>query len=95
MLAKCVSGLQLYIVLPRACIDNSRYLTAKHFKSMLASFGFSHILKQRDSAKLSYWLLQRDGEHAAWDGTVWRKKEVHPGLARNNFAITIKEDAQL
>lgn len=81
---------QLYIVLPLACLNNSRYLTHKHFKSMLRSFGFGAVLKQHDSAKLSYWLLQRDGAEAGWDGQTFKKAEIRAGVKRNNFAIVKK-----
>lgn len=69
---------------------NSRYLTHQHFTKMLSSFGFGTLLKQHDSAKLSYWLLQRDGPDAGWDGTEFKKKEIRSGVKRNNFAITMK-----
>jgi len=79
----------LYIVLPLSCVNNSRYLTHERFQAMLASCGFGKVIKQHDSAKLTYWIIERTRE-SGWDGTVFRKEEVLAGVKRNNFAILVK-----
>lgn len=49
---------KLFIVLPLACLNNSRYLDSKRFELILNYLGFK-LMKQHDSAKLTYWFLEK------------------------------------
>ena len=77
----------LFLVMPRPCVDNSRYLTEARLKEMMASLGY-RCAKTKLTAKLVYglWVLEnRDAE-----GRLWKKEEVKAGVSRNNFAIVMK-----
>ncbi|KAH9808190.1 putative methyltransferase-domain-containing protein [Melampsora americana] len=81
----------LYIVLPLACIENSRYLDSNRFNSILNSLGF-HSLQQYNSSKLTFWLTQRSGQNGI--GSIqrnlkWSKEEIRNGIDRNNFCIKV------
>ncbi|WFD08618.1 25S rRNA (adenine(2142)-N(1))-methyltransferase [Malassezia vespertilionis] len=95
----------LYIVLPLACVKNSRYMTHAHFTALVNSAGYSVVCNE-DSAKLTRWLLQTKAPKSLtksqrklsskeklmaqyWDGIVYKKHELLPGDAHNNFAILL------
>ncbi|GAA5859947.1 hypothetical protein JCM1840_001811 [Sporobolomyces johnsonii] len=85
-------GGYLYIVLPLPCLTNSRYLSHDHFRSILASTGWD-VIKQHDSAKLTYWLVRQreaDAEGKRGDGKVWKREEVRAGVHRNNFTVRVE-----
>jgi hypothetical protein len=61
------------------------------FRAILTSAGFEKVVQQHDSAKLSYWLLERVDDNAGWDGKKFKKVEVRKGKGRfNNFSIVIR-----
>ena len=75
----------LYLVLPVACVSNSRYLDHDHLRRILASVGFDEVVRQRDTAKLTIWLARRAEtlpERAALP--IWRKTEIRRGVASYN-----------
>ncbi|KAG0143632.1 hypothetical protein CROQUDRAFT_80887 [Cronartium quercuum f. sp. fusiforme G11] len=81
----------LYIVLPLACIENSRYLDSERFTNILNSLGFVPV-KQHNSTKLTFWLSQRSGSNGY--GIIqkhikWNKEEIRKGANRNNFCIKV------
>lgn len=92
----------LFLVLPLPCLTNSRYLNHARLEAILKSTGWEKT-RQRDTAKLSFWLLQSRGltaaqeirdhslgpEWAYWDGTFYKKEELRKGSSRNNFTIVI------
>ncbi|GAA5939704.1 hypothetical protein JCM1841_002948 [Sporobolomyces salmonicolor] len=85
-------GGYLYIVLPLQCLTNSRYLSHDHFRSILASTGWD-VIKQHDSAKLTYWLVRQkeaDADGKRGDGKVWKREEVRAGVHRNNFTVRVE-----
>ena len=75
----------LFLVLPAACIYNSRWMNEERLTLIMASLGYV-LLKYKQTAKLVYQLWQlRDPptqEHFA-------KREVNPGGRRNNFSIVL------
>lgn len=76
----------LFVVLPLACLTNSRYVDHERFRGILKTLGWEPVV-QHDSAKLTHWLLQRcDG-----DGKEWKRQEVRGGAKRNNFCIVVKK----
>lgn len=81
----------LFLVLPRSCITNSRYLTEPRLKELMEMLGYE-MVKARTSQKLSYGLWKRARPVAA-AGTKFTKKQVNPGRSRNNFVITLDHSA--
>lgn len=53
----------LFIVLPRACVDNSRYMTIETLLSVAAVAGLEFVEKHT-SARLAYFLFKVDGSGA-------------------------------
>lgn len=92
----------VYLVLPLACVANSRYLTHAHLQAIVESAGYE-VVRNEDSARLTRWLLrQRKPKRAKagdtpmetirrkyFDGTVYKKRELVPGAQRNNFCILL------
>lgn len=95
MLKRCVKFLTsrcpipfapaLFLVLPVACVDNSRYLTAERLFDILVSLGFRLVQSKRTS-KLIYQLWNYTGESLP---KAFKKDMLNPGHKRNNFAITL------
>ncbi|KAH7144637.1 putative methyltransferase-domain-containing protein [Dactylonectria estremocensis] len=77
----------LFVVLPRSCVDNSRYFTDSRFDELMVSLGFAR-LKSKMTHKLAYSLWRRvDSTHIR--PPSFTKKEVNPGRTRNNFVMTL------
>lgn len=76
----------LFLVLPRSCLDNSRYFSDVKLESLMAALGYS-LERFKKTQKLAYSLWVRD--HATTHRIHFTKQEVNPGRARNNFAITL------
>ncbi|KAK0384799.1 hypothetical protein NLU13_7277 [Sarocladium strictum] len=77
----------LFLVLPRSCVDNSRYFTEARLAEIMAAIGYIQ-LQTKLTQKLTYSLWK-------WDGITrkptssFTKKELNPGRTRNNFVITL------
>lgn len=78
----------LFLVLPRSCLDNSRYFTDERLLAIMQSLGYTR-LRSKTTQKLAYSLWRRDGVMMP-RGETFDKKEVNPGRSRNNFVITLK-----
>lgn len=78
----------LFLVLPRACVENSRYCTHNHLREILTSCGWGDIVYQDDSSRLTRWLCRETSKE--WDGTVFKKQELRKGVKLNNFCIVVK-----
>lgn len=81
-----VPGGFVYLVLPLACVCNSRYMTHAHLREILSSAGYG-VVRQEDSKRLTRWLLRQ--EFPGWDGRVFKKKELVRGTTLNNFCIVL------
>lgn len=78
----------LFVVLPRSCVDNSRYFTDERFDELMTALGYARV-RSKKTQKLAYSLWRRvTGEVRA--GLTFAKQEVNPGRSRNNFVITLK-----
>lgn len=77
----------LYLVLPLACVNSSRYLDHDRLTQILDSTGWE-VVKQDDSNRLTRWLCQRK-KKSEWDGTVYTKKEIRKAVKANNFCIRL------
>lgn len=78
----------LFLVLPAACVFNSRYLNEERLAMIMESLGYSKS-KQKRTAKLVYYLWHYDHSRTTAARAV-PKKEVNPGSGRNNFAIVLE-----
>ncbi|KAM3455118.1 hypothetical protein MY5147_006366 [Beauveria neobassiana] len=76
----------LFIVLPRSCLDNSRYFTESKFESIMSMLGYS-MTRMKMTQKLAYSLWRKA---AAANIARVSKKEINPGRIRNNFVITLQ-----
>ena len=81
----------LFMVLPRSCVDNSRYLTLKRLDELMVLLGYTK-LKEKFTLKLAYSLWRKEKMVRHGQATM-AKKEINPGRTRNNFAITLSSSA--
>lgn len=96
MLKRCVEFLtptcpiqfapSLFLVLPVACVDNSRYLTESRLHEILDSLGF-YLAQSKRTAKLIFQLWEYTGEGSR---KSFKKEMLNPGKKRNNFAIILE-----
>ncbi|KAI9021081.1 putative methyltransferase-domain-containing protein [Hyaloraphidium curvatum] len=75
----------LFVVLPLACLANSRYMDHDRFRAILRTLGFEEVA-QHDSSRLTHWLLKR----CKGDSRKWKREEIRGGVKRNNFVIVVK-----
>ena len=78
----------LFLVVPLACVENSRYLTETALEEIFSSLGFSPV-KTKMTAKLYYSLWQWSGIKP-YAKCSFRKQELRSGRNRNNFAIVLE-----
>eukprot|EP00040_Diaphanoeca_grandis_P026502 m.148564 g.148564 ORF g.148564 m.148564 type:complete len:299 (+) comp30605_c0_seq1:174-1070(+) len=83
-------GGHLFLVLPRACVDNSRYTTCDSVKAVGEALGLEQI-EQHLAPKLVYFLfkLERPAAHKNPDVNVFKRTLRLSGEKRNNFAILL------
>lgn len=78
----------LFIVLPKSCIENSRYFTRSRFEELMGLLGYTQI-RSKMTQKLAYSLWKR-ASSAEPKAAVLQKKKLNPGGVRNNFAIILR-----
>ncbi|WYZ40352.1 hypothetical protein EsH8_IV_000693 [Colletotrichum jinshuiense] len=78
----------LFVVLPRSCISNSRYFSQGRLVELMALLGYVQ-LEGKVTNKLAYSFWRRENTPRMPMPPVV-KKEINPGLNRNNFTITLK-----
>ncbi|KAF7540524.1 hypothetical protein G7Z17_g12183 [Cylindrodendrum hubeiense] len=81
----------LFVVLPRSCVDNSRYFTDARFDELMTILGYARM-KTKMTQKLAYSLWRRVGSTRTRLPS-FTKKEINPGRTRNNFVMTLKGSA--
>ncbi len=80
----------LFIVLPLACVTNSRYLNQALFERMLNSTGFV-IEKQKESKKLWFCVCRKVGEQTGKsERKSFKRRLCRGGTGRNNFCIILE-----
>ncbi|TQN64128.1 25S rRNA (adenine(2142)-N(1))-methyltransferase, partial [Colletotrichum shisoi] len=77
----------LFIVLPRSCVSNSRYFSQDRLVELMTLLGYVQ-LEGKVTNKLAYSFWKRLNAPCSPLPTV-PKKELNPGLNRNNFTITL------
>ncbi|KAI9677643.1 MAG: hypothetical protein M1817_006598 [Caeruleum heppii] len=78
----------LFLVIPAPCLTNSRYTTEGSFEEIMESLGYIIIFRKM-SSKLAYFLFHYHDSESN-DHRVFKKTEINPGKARNNFAIVVQ-----
>lgn len=100
MLKRCVAFLSrsassppftpcLFLVLPAACVYNSRYLTENRLREVLSSMGFT-LAETKQTSKLVFQLWEHNRDYRP---KPFKKEILSPGKTRNNFAIVVREEA--
>ncbi|KAG6820798.1 hypothetical protein H0H93_011563 [Arthromyces matolae] len=78
----------LFLALPSACVNNSRYLDIPTLKAMLAAIGFKEIRERwKEGRKMAYWLYERAEVSDLCSREQFTKKKVLRQGNRNNFCI--------
>jgi 25S rRNA (adenine2142-N1)-methyltransferase len=78
----------LFLVLPAACVTNSRYMNEERLTCIMASLGYV-LLERKLTAKLVYYLWQLRDKPVPEEQN-FAKKEINPGAGRNNFSVILK-----
>ncbi|KAK5997410.1 25S rRNA adenine-N(1) methyltransferase [Cladobotryum mycophilum] len=77
----------LFLVLPRSCVDNSRYCTDQRLQDIMTILGYEKV-RAKKTQKLDY-SLWRKTTTTLLKYPAFAKQEVNPGRTRNNFVITL------
>lgn len=77
----------LFLVLPVACVKNSRYLDEERLEAMMESLRYKRA-KRKLSSKLVYYLWKYEAVDAG-RSRAFKKEEIRSGKSRNNFAIVL------
>lgn len=84
----------MFVVLPRACVENSRYFDEAAFRKIVEAIGMG-IETLKYTPKLLQSVLKKVGHDELVHRKTWRllskKKLVREGRKRNNFAICLDE----
>ncbi|KOS16646.1 25S rRNA adenine-N(1) methyltransferase [Escovopsis weberi] len=81
----------LFLVLPRSCVDNSRYFSDQRLEDIMTVLGFEKT-RAKKTQKLDYSLWRRARPESPRSPTI-PKQEINPGRTRNNFVITLERRA--
>lgn len=80
-----------FVILPIACVENSRYLTNDLFIEMMRSLGFA-LRESKMTAKLAMYVFAVDSSLPVAQKTPFPRRELNSGPTRNNFCIIFKYD---
>lgn len=78
----------LFLVLPSACVANSRYLDEERLDAIMQSLGYNRA-RRKLSSKLVYYLWKYEAGMAGVS-RAFKKEEIRSGKSRNNFAIVLR-----
>jgi hypothetical protein len=81
-----VPGGLLLVVMPRACVDNSRYMTQERFVAIMEAQGF-RLLRDKLSTRLAFYVLQQDSSRRRHIG--FKKELLRDGGGLNNFCVVL------
>lgn len=79
----------LFLVLPAACLLNSRYFNEERLKDIMHSIGY-RISTRKVTSKLVFYLWKFVNIHDSEKGRTFRKEILNPGRVRNNFTVTLQ-----
>ncbi|MCJ1293492.1 hypothetical protein MMC34_005047 [Xylographa carneopallida] len=78
----------LFLVLPAPCVLNSRYLDEETLERLVMNEGYD-LAQKKLSKKLVYYLWRFRGAEQK-QRQLFRRVELRPGGARNNFSIVMR-----
>jgi len=78
----------LFLVLPEACVSNSRYLDEKRLEAIMKALGYEKV-QSKATRRLVYYLWKRVRGMPDFIPD-YMKKEIRKGASRNNFAIVLQ-----
>ncbi|MCJ1434890.1 hypothetical protein MMC27_004260 [Xylographa pallens] len=78
----------LFLVLPAPCVLNSRYLDEETLERIVINEGYE-LVQKKLSKKLVYYLWRYKGTEEIQQES-FRRVELRPGGARNNFSIVMR-----
>ncbi|BAE55112.1 putative methyltransferase-domain-containing protein [Aspergillus flavus] len=78
---------RLFLVLPVACVKNSRYLTECRLRDIMSSMGFV-LEKSKETSRLIFQLWEHSHD---FQPTSFKKEVLRTGKMKNNFAIVVKQ----
>ena len=78
----------LFLVLPAACVTNSRYLDEDRLDAIMRNLGYKRT-KRKMSAMLAYYLWTHE-KLVDIEPKSFKKEEIRCGQSRNNFAIVLR-----
>jgi 25S rRNA (adenine2142-N1)-methyltransferase len=78
----------LFFVLPLPCVTNSRYMTTKHLEAIMQSLGYE-LRNSKTTAKIFYSIWQFEPRRVR--RKEFKKVEIAPGSAKNNFSIVLQK----
>ncbi|MCJ1416244.1 hypothetical protein MMC32_002579 [Xylographa parallela] len=78
----------LFLVLPAPCVLNSRYLDEETLERIVINEGYE-LVQKKLSKKLVYYLWRYKGAEETRRQS-FRRLELRPGGARNNFSILVR-----
>ncbi|KAK2797764.1 hypothetical protein FQN50_009093 [Emmonsiellopsis sp. PD_5] len=79
----------LFLVLPAACVLNSRYFTEQRLDEIMSCLGYKMVQRKVTSKLIFYLWEYTPVEEGSGRKLVFRKEELNPGRTRNNFAVTM------
>ncbi|KAK2777538.1 hypothetical protein FQN52_003038 [Onygenales sp. PD_12] len=79
----------LFLVLPAACVLNSRYFTEQRLDEIMSYLGYKMVQRKVTSKLIFYLWEYTPVQEGRGRKVVFRKEELNPGRTRNNFAVTM------
>ncbi|KAJ9106877.1 hypothetical protein QFC19_003006 [Naganishia cerealis] len=82
----------LFLVLPTACTENSRYMTSEHLEAIMQVVGFAQIRRRaRPGGKVIYtlWKWQKPDANPQSLKKFGKRAELRSGAKRNNFVVLL------
>lgn len=81
----------LFLVLPLACVSNSRYFTEDRLEEIMISLGYQ-MVHRKTTVKLVFYLWEFHGVNDK--RRIFKKEVLNPGKVRNNFAVVLRSNKQ-
>ncbi|KAJ2716788.1 25S rRNA (adenine2142-N1)-methyltransferase [Coemansia spiralis] len=84
-------GGHVFLVLPRPCVDNSRYLDDDRLRAIMQHLGLEQVAAHH-TAKLAYYLYRLSASNSsssAGGEPSFKKTLLHSAPGRNNFSIVV------
>lgn len=80
----------LFLVLPLACVSNSRYFSEERLKDIMVNLGY-RMVHRKTTVKLVFYLWEFEGVNNK-KICFFKKELLYPGKARNNFTVVLRPD---